>query len=115
MRGHEAIEAIRRRGVKPGLVFVQIGSDRLRAWSDWPRYTSQAHVEVPDSDDIDLLDLRCIVGLFVLVAGLDETRVERFFRACCKADAKRVIATAYRTVRDDLEETKRFDSAPVET
>jgi hypothetical protein len=94
MRGHEEIAAARRRGAGPSMVWIDCdgyneGVARLRAlgcWlADW--------IELRPEDNPLRLDLRCVIGLLVLVSGLDERRVAAVARACEAAGARQVIAS----------------------
>lgn len=115
MRGHEQLIALRRAGKAPGLVFVHIGRDPMRTWCDWASWSAHAHLEVDPTESIATLDLRCLVGLTVMVSGLDEHRVLALHEACVAASAKRAIGAAYRPAPGgDLEIVAGFDSATAE-
>jgi hypothetical protein len=76
MRGHEPIKAMRRRGVRPRAVFI----DLVRDHSDWPsgwanECPQRAHVEILDDELLSGLDLRFCVGMQALVQGEDALRL----------------------------------------
>lgn len=92
MRGHEQLIAVRRRGVKPAAVHVWCGSDETGWSSGWlERGSSVAWIEVGDGDSLAGLDLRCVVGLPVVVQGDSERRVRGVCEAAAECGAKRVI------------------------
>lgn len=87
MRGHEPIVQMRRAGKRPGVVFI----------NDWPCRTDWAkqgeHATVcTDGDDIELLDLRYLLGLRVSVSSASEARAKALFEACKQAGAQTVLA-----------------------
>lgn len=98
MRGVENIVRMRRAGVKPSVVFVE-----LRPMAKWTRYLTETadswvdiHLTPKDIGGIELADLRCLTGVkHVLVNGDDEQQTERVARACFKAGAKVVEAFFY--------------------
>lgn len=92
MRGHEALIALRRQGLRPALVDIDLEPCPWRNWADWPEWTNVPQIEVQPSDSIRLLDLRFLVGLTVQVSGFDGPRVWAMFDACRAAGAARVLA-----------------------
>lgn len=108
MRGHEALVAMRRRGVRPAMADISDGLDKLCAWRDWPDWDGTAHIEIQPADSIPLLDLRCLVGLFVFVWGLDAERVHQLHDACMAAGARAVMGAVYE--RNSCGELRRVDS-----
>jgi hypothetical protein len=93
MRGHEPLRTMRRRGVRPGVVFI----DLVRQPSEWPLQWStecphRAHVEILDDEMLSGLDLRFCVGMQVLVQGEAGRRVAQVAEACIEAGAARVVA-----------------------
>jgi hypothetical protein len=91
MRGHDQLLSLRRRGLKPGLVMIDMEPDPWRDWADWHEWTVIPQIEVSPSDSIRLLDLRCLVGLRVMLSGFDGGRVWAMFDACKAAGASRVL------------------------
>ncbi len=74
MKGHETLIDMRRRGRIPA-EGVHVDLSRFEPWFDTLAEQLPGHVTVwisPD-DRIDRLDLRCFVGLHVLVCATDET------------------------------------------
>jgi len=111
MRGHEALVAMRRRGVRPVMADISDGMDGLGCWRDWQDWTGTAQIEVQPGDSISRLDLRCLVGLFVIVSGTDESRVKRLHDACVEAGASAVMATVYeRTAGGGLKPVTRIET-----
>jgi hypothetical protein len=92
MRGHQDLIALRRKGVKPPLVWLSCGrSDGLRRHREETGALGE-HIEIDEGDIIERLDLRCLVGLAVDVSGDDRGRVLALAKACEEAGASRVIA-----------------------
>lgn len=92
MRGHEPLIALRRRGLRPALVDIDLEPCPWRNWSTWPEWTTVPQIEVQPGDSIRLLDLRFLVGLTVQVSGYDGPRVWVLADACKAAGAARVLA-----------------------
>lgn len=113
MRGHEPLIALRRRGLKPALVDIDLEPCPWRNWSTWPEWTTVPQIEVQPTDSIQLLDLRFLVGLTVQVSGFDGPRVWAMFEACRAAGAARVLAFAQVASADGLtaRTTEARDSA----
>jgi hypothetical protein len=100
MRGHEEIAAARRTGAVPALVWVttdgyNVGFTRLKALGFWPA----DWIEIEARDNLQRMDLRCVVGLRVNVSGFDERRVGAAARALQGAGAVQVIATNHLVTR----------------
>lgn len=113
MRGHEALVAMRRRGMRPVSADISDGMDRLGCWRDWQHWTGVAHVEVQPGDSINRLDLRCMVGLIVSVAGTDPVRVRALHDACVAAGARAVMAAVYApTASGDLRRVDGIETLP---
>lgn len=86
---------MRRRGVRPSLVWIDTDPDVLRCWRNWPAIDpTMAHVQVESTDSTALLDLRWLVGLTVIVSGSDAQRVDSIGQACRDHDAGRVITAS---------------------
>jgi len=86
MRHHQDLIAMRLHGETPGVVFIDTDDSgavkTLSATSLW----------VEGKDAIKRLDLRCLVGLNVVVNGSDRARVKATFEAAQQAGAARVRA-----------------------
>lgn len=94
MRGVENLFSMRQRGLKPSAVWVE-----MMPMQGWTRqYTQQAdrwvdiHLEPNDIRTIERADLRCLVGLHVLVNGPNDETTEKVGKACFDAGAKVVEA-----------------------
>ena len=107
MTGHEPILAMRRARRKPAFVTV---SDRP-CHTDWAKWGDQPVVCVA-GDTPELLDLRFLVGLNVMIAGLNGDRVRQLFAACIEAGAARALAFEQRlnVERDCIESVAVHDS-----
>jgi hypothetical protein len=93
MLGHEPLIAMRRRGGVPSLVCIETQAclDRRLA-REWPVIDpSCARVLIDPSDAVTRLDLRCLVGMSVVVDGDRGERVKAVVDACIAAGAKRVV------------------------
>lgn len=94
MRGQEPIIAMRRRGLKPRMVFIDAYIDSATSWRTWPELdTSCPMVEIAPTDQLSSLDFRFVVGLLVMVTGHDQRRVDAISTMCIEAGASRVVAT----------------------
>lgn len=88
MRGHEKLIALRQRGLRPAIVFV---NDFLCP-TDWFE-TGDRHVTVSVAGDaLHRADLRFLVGLTVSATSYDEARAKALMQACQRADAALVGA-----------------------
>lgn len=95
MRGHLPLISMRRQRAVPQAVFVDVDIDPFEQWRTWPTETpNHAHLLVEAVDAPRRLDLRCVVGLTVIVTGFDDARVEAVFEACRSAGAARVIGAS---------------------
>ena len=112
MRGHQPLIELRRRGMRPDLVSIATDPSPWRDWADWWEWTDVPQLEVPATDSIRLLDLRFLVGLNVMIAGLNGDRVRQLFAACVEAKAARVLAFEQRlnVERDCIESVAVHDS-----
>lgn len=93
----ESVIAMRRRGVKPALVWVDV--DGGREWSSMLRDCNQdgranPWVVVEAGDSMERLDLRWVIGLDLFVMGESESRVRDFFAEAQDNGAGRVVAFA---------------------
>lgn len=88
MRGHETLQAMRRRNQKPDMVRLELQPYPRKA-PKWAIPGDMVFVE-PD-DTIGRLDLRFLVGCQVMVSGSDAARVRELFGAAQDHGAQRVI------------------------
>lgn len=101
MRGHAAIIAMRRRGVRPRVVFLDLDHAYDFWCHHWPRECPiRAHVCIGPDELVSGLDLRFCVGLTVLVTGSNAARVERVTAACMEAGAARAVGVHVTTTED---------------
>ena len=102
MRGHEPLIAMRRSGVRPGCVFIDVGIPG-DLWREWPDHSpGRAIVSVEAGDMLSGLDLRWVVGMTVMVEGHPASRVEAIRDRCIAEKALRVVSTV---VRDGMPHT----------
>lgn len=106
MRGHQLLSDVRRAGFAPHQVNVDLDVPRLPLahFADMAR-AGFAQLQVEPADAVHRLDLRCVVGLVVLVSGRDAERVANVAAACVAAGAERVIATTHETDDDPVDPT----------
>lgn len=92
MQGHAALIEMRKQGYAPTLVMIETDPALWCASRDWMEHTpNRAALRIEVTDSLQSLDLRCLVGLKVMVNGCDEQRVEQVTAAAVKAKASRVI------------------------
>jgi hypothetical protein len=89
MTGHESIVAMRRKGKRPAIVFV----NDFPCWTDWEEFADHATVCVY-RDAPALLDLRWAVGLTVSILADSEARAVAIADAFRESGAKTVVAGA---------------------
>ncbi len=89
MRGHDQVIALRLRGRKPGIVFV----NDYQCRTDWLENNDHATICV-DGDVPELLDLRCLHGLRVSISASSIARGKRLMDACKCAGCITVAAGA---------------------
>lgn len=95
MKGHEGVIAMRRRGVRPAVVWVYVGPDfgprrDAEKWGDLA-------VSIPATDAVSRLDLRWAVGLLCMVHGASVAAV---CTALKRAGAARVIGMSDAGITD---------------
>jgi hypothetical protein len=87
MRGHEHLIALRKRGIKPPIVFL----NDFPCATDWFAHSEHATVST-GCGPLAGLDLRCVVGMVVSIASFDQGRAQRLAEACKRAGACAVAA-----------------------
>jgi hypothetical protein len=114
MDGQTALTNLRRDGRVPS-VGVVIHVSPLRLWAGWtePEQIGAMHaMSVEPGENIDRLDLRCVVGLKVFVSDdphASEERAVRAVCAACVAAGAKVVIGATHAGRSDLAEPWLFD------
>lgn len=92
MRGHEAILQLRRRGFAPRLVSVETEGPAIRFDRFFPAIDDgYAMLQIEPHEPVHRVDLRCLLGLVVVVSGCNAERVAAVCAACTAAGAERVI------------------------
>lgn len=101
MRGHEPLIEMRKTGFVPDMVFIDIDTDALESWRDWPEANNQnAHILIEPTDR--RFDFRCFVGLRCYVSGdVNKARVHAVRDALIEAGAERVIASTFEKLGKD--------------
>lgn len=113
MEGQSTLVAVRRKGRVPSKgVLILVGSTPLGPWKHPVELAGELHtLRVDPNEAIDRLDLRCVVGMRVLVSddfmGPQERTVRLLCAACVAAGARRVIGITRRnaTPLDQLPES----------
>ena len=100
MRGVENIVKMRRAGLKPSVVWVEMLP--MQQWARVLTDRADRHVDIHltprDIASIGLADLRCLNGIaHVLVNGPADATTEKVARACQRAGAKVVEAFFFDT------------------
>jgi hypothetical protein len=91
MIGHEGIVSMRRRGIVPGTVVVVFDPGLMRM--DWHEVDPRiAYVAWESKDNPSRVDLRCFVGLPIVVIGDVGDPVKPAVAALVKAGAKSITA-----------------------
>jgi hypothetical protein len=88
MNGHSQIIELRKKRLKPEIVFINDFSCK----TDWFEHKDHATVSIMPTEAIETLDMRFLNGLTVSVASFDEKRAKGLFEACKAAGAKTVVA-----------------------
>jgi hypothetical protein len=94
MIGHQGIVAMRRRRRVPNVVVMLF--DPALAAKDWPAVDPRiAYVAIEQRDNPARIDLRCMVGLPVVVLGLATDPVKATVDALIAAGAKTIGASIF--------------------
>lgn len=88
MRGHDAIIALRCKGVSPAIVFI----NDYPCDVNWLEHRDHATVEILPSEPVDMLDFRFANGIKVSITGSTIKRAKAIARACQDAGAVAVAA-----------------------
>lgn len=108
MRGHEQLIATRRGGLQPVSVQIALTDLPLPKWCS-VNPGAHAWLHIGSGDTIERLDLRCLVGMLVVIDGHDEQRVESVHSAAISHGARRVVSTVTEPKFFDV--VKTIDSA----
>lgn len=88
MKGHTEIIELRKRGIKPNIVFL---NDYPCKDTDW--FENNDHATVcTHGDPLSSLDLRYLVGMRVSITALTEARAKALYRLAIEAGADTVAA-----------------------
>lgn len=104
MRGVEPLIAMRRRGKRPAVVFIDAdaGPRALPSWAQWQNVDgSMADVDIEASESLLRIDWRPFVGLTVHVSGSNADRVTAIAKQLTEAGAKRVVSSLVRQIGVD--------------
>ncbi|MEQ1692334.1 MAG: hypothetical protein ABMA00_13670 [Gemmatimonas sp.] len=106
MRGAANLIEMRKRRKAPAMIFLDADKERL-PFPDWELHnvagerTNIMHLQPEPGESLGRLDLRCLVGMVVVISGKDAARVHAVRDAAIAAKAKRVIATVQQQVGHD--------------
>lgn len=104
MRGHDKLIALRLKGRKPRIVFVNDYPCDI----DWFENPGSAVTVCTAGDDLQTIDLRFLVGLTVSVSSPTENRAKALFEACKRYAA--VVAAGCCTGRNGWAAVWRRDT-----
>lgn len=108
MRGQEGIIAMRMRGQKPAMVYVDSDPDKSALWRDWPGVCPATPSVWVQPDDVPhRLDLRFLVGLTAVISGTDAERLQALERAALDAGATRTVVALLQPCVDRSEPSFR--------
>lgn len=100
MRGHERLIELRRAKKSPRFVFV----NDYPCSTDW--FETGDHTTICTAgDSVELLDLRCLVGLTVSVSSPVESRAKALLNACKRAGAAVVAACHVQADRHQFDQS----------
>lgn len=100
MRGHEHLIELRRAKKSPRYVFV----NDYPCQTDWFQTGDHATI-CTAGDSVELLDLRCLVGLIVSVSAISESRAKALLDACKRAGAAVVAACHVQADRHQFDQS----------
>jgi hypothetical protein len=116
MRGHDALIAMRLRRQVPLAVQIDTDGEPNRLHACWHSLgVGMAHLHIGADEAVQPLDLRCVVGLLVIVHGLDAGRVSTVVDACEAAGASRVVGSVFQRRGEEWEHAQMFDTDGVMT
>lgn len=118
MRGLNELIAMRKRGLKPSMVYVEMlpMNDFAKKLARRPGRYADIHMGQPDVKNVTTLDLRALLGLSVMVNGPDDASTEKVARACLNAGAATVQAFFFDLTRPEIDwitRAMRFTSEEV--
>lgn len=109
MRGHKPIEAMRRKGITPPVVWVS-DIDGIEV-DHWVRNGTDPEVFIGADDDVPRLDLRFAKGLRVEVHTFAEHRTADLVDAFVAAGADRVLGCVFELQKHGAECVAMTDTA----
>lgn len=101
MRGQEPIIAMRKKGMRPAIIFINDTPELSILSKEWgnpgARYgevwePDHACVDVLESETVERLDFRFVTGCTVSISSSTEKRAKRLFEACKRVGASVVAA-----------------------
>jgi len=95
MRGHEPLIAMRKAGKCPDVATIELGRDTDSLHARWQHLGMSPCIEIGPNERLSGLDLRCIVGMNVIVQGDDEARTIRAAELVLAAKAKACYVTVH--------------------
>src|SRR3954470_16192099 len=107
MRGHDSLIRMRTGGHRPAMVEVRVEKPSA--------YRPVGGLVIEPEDRISSLDLRCIVGCFVMLTGEEESRIREAFCALQDHGAQRVIGHVIQPRKLDVDLLEIMDTEGVLT
>lgn len=107
MRGHDSLIRMRTTGQKPAMVEVRCEAPSA--------YRPVGGIVIEPEDRIERLDLRCVIGCFVMLTGVDDARVREAFAALQDHGAQRVIGHVIKPRANDVDLLEIMDTDGVMT
>lgn len=91
-RGAEPLIAMRKSGVKPSLTWVSYGDFIEPDWWRWSNTAKSPELLIRPEDQVERVDLRCIVGLSIIFFFSDwNSKAARLFDRLCEYAAEVVV------------------------
>lgn len=103
MRGMQPLIDMRRDGLRPAVVFVDVnaGPEALPEWAQWQEVDpGLCDIDIEPSESLLRIDWRPFVRLTVHVSGANPERVRKVAKLIQEAGAERVISSYVRVVGD---------------
>jgi len=94
MKGADHLMKLRLDGLKPEIVQVWVGNRDFLMSTEWHKYSDTMqypYIDIEDSDNLDLLDLRFVVGLNVILSGDNSDRLLEVYSRMSKHKPRRLI------------------------
>jgi hypothetical protein len=94
MKGADHLMKLRLEGSKFELVQVWVGDRDFLLSTEWHKYSDTMqypYIDIENSDNLDLLDFRFVVGLNIILSGDDSNRLLEVYSRMTKHKPRRLI------------------------